>query len=29
MTYDEQHDQSAVNEVDKVQADLEAKAYHR
>lgn len=26
MTYDEQHDQIAVNEVDKVQADLEAKA---
>ena len=26
MTYDEQHDQIALNEVDKVQADLEAKA---
>ncbi|HAL7776372.1 TPA: DUF2654 domain-containing protein [Escherichia coli] len=26
MTYDEQHDQIAVNEVDKVQAELEAKA---
>lgn len=26
MTYDEQHDKIAVNEVDKVQADLEAKA---
>lgn len=26
MTYDEQHDQIAVNEVDKVQAELEANA---
>ncbi len=26
MTYNEQHEQIAVNEVDKVQADLEAKA---
>ncbi|WWD11751.1 hypothetical protein CPL00151_CDS0173 [Escherichia phage Delraymugoa] len=26
MTYDEQHDQIVVNEVDKVQAELEAKA---
>ncbi len=26
MTYNEHHEQIAVNEVDKVQADLEAKA---